>query len=126
MALKKRVASAFGVDGDYWRIIGVENWLGGPNQIWPDPEAKPVTYIYVALYASKEARDAGKMPLETRKIVLDGEQVAPVLGAPKRGAPLAEATRENAYAALKLLKEFEAAEDDLAPSVRVRTPISEK
>lgn len=111
MALIKASPSDFGVNGDYWRIIGIENWYGGPNQMWPDPNAKPVTFIHVAQYASAEARKAGAMSLQTRKVVLDGQTDAPGY-TEARPAFLPDPTRAAAYAALKAMPEFAGAADD--------------
>lgn len=114
MALRKRMKSNFGVDADYWRIIGVENWFGGaPNQVWPN-KSPPVTFVHVALYASREARDSDAMSLEVRRIVLDGQTNGQPPKSPEfRKTPdaLPEASRDLAYEALKQLPEFAGAED---------------
>lgn len=112
----------FAIPADYWRIIAVETHYGGPNQLWPSKHAKPVTFVHVALYASKEARDAGAMSLKVERIVLDGERTGepeldkdgkPIEGTSKRNVDyLPEPTRAAAYAALKKLKQFKDAIDD--------------
>lgn len=112
----------FAIPADYWRIIAVETHYGGPNQLWPSKHAKPVTFVHVALYASKEARDAGAMSLRTERIVLDGERTGEpeldengqvIEGKSKRNPDfLPEPTRAAAYAALKKLKQFKDALDD--------------
>lgn len=112
----------FAIPADYWRIIADETHYGGPNQLWPSKHAKPVTFVHVALYASKEARDAGAMSLRTERIVLDGEREgSPEIGEDGKMIPgtekrrpdfLPEPTRAAAYAALKQLKQFKDALDD--------------
>lgn len=104
MALVKSVRSSFGIDGDYWRIIGIETWYGGPNQVWPSASAMPVTFVHVAQYASKAARQEGAMSLQVKKIILNGEDGP---------APLDDPTRAAAYTALKELAEFNDATDDV-------------
>lgn len=115
MALIKEKKAAIGIDGSYWRIIAVESHYGGNNQLWPSPHAKPVTFVHLAQYVSKKARNEGAMSLETMRIVLDGETNGQPPDSPEyRKTPdfLPDPTRAAAYAALKELPEFSDAADD--------------
>lgn len=115
MALIKTKKAAVGVDGNYWRIIAVETHYGGPNQLWPSQHAKPVTYVHLAQFVNKAARNDGAMSLDTVRLVLDGESN----GLPPEDpgyykAPdfLPEPTRAAAYSAIKTMKDFMDAADD--------------
>jgi hypothetical protein len=115
MALLKTKKAAVGVDGSYWRIIAVETHYGGPNQLWPSQHAKPVTFVHLAQFVDKKARNDGAMSLETVRLVLDGESN----GLPPEDpgyykAPdfLPEPTRAAAYSAIKTMKDFMDAADD--------------
>jgi hypothetical protein len=115
MALIKNKKAAIGIDGDYWRIIAVESHYGGPNQLWQDKDAKPVTFVHLAQYISKKARNDGAMSLETKRIVLDGETNGLPPDDPffhKNPDYLPEPTRAAAYAALKQTRDFLDAADD--------------
>jgi len=115
MALIKNRKAAIGIDGDYWRIIGVETYYGGPNQISQDKDAKPVTFVHLGLYISKKARNEGAMSLEAKRIVLDGETNGLPPDDPgfhKNPDYLPEPTRAAAYAALRKTRDFLDAVDD--------------
>ena len=115
MALIKNKKAAVGVDGDYWRIIAVETHFGGPNQLWPSPHAKPVTFVHLAQYVSNQARRDGAMSLETKRIVLDGETNGMPPDDPafhKNPDYLPDPTRRAAYTALKQTRDFLDATDD--------------
>lgn len=115
MALIKNKKAGIGIDGDYWRIIAVESHYGGPNQLWPSEHAKPVTFVHLAQYINKKARNDGAMSLETKRIVLDGETNGMPPDDPgfhKNPDFLPEPTRKAAYAALKSTREFTDATDD--------------
>jgi hypothetical protein len=116
MGLKLSKKSDIGVDGDYWRIISIETHYGGPNQVWPSKTAQPITYVNVAQYVSKAARDNKSMSMKVERFVLDGQSN----GLPPEDpgyykAPnyLPEPTRAAAYAAIKTLPFFQSAEDEV-------------
>ena len=114
MALIKSVKSDFGVDGDYWRIIAIETHYGGPNQLWPSPHAKPVTFIHLAQYIDQKARDGGAMSIQVKRIVLDGDDNRAPKDDPayvKNPDPILEPTREAGYAALKTTRDWSDAVD---------------
>ena len=115
MALIKNTKSQIGIDGNYWRIVAIETHYGGPNQLWPSKHAQPVTFVHVALYTDKKARDAGAMSLEMKRIVLDGQSNGLAPDDPqfhKNPDHLPEPTRAAAYAALKGVRDFTGASDD--------------
>lgn len=115
MALIKNKRAAIGIDGDYWRITAVETHFGGPTQLWPDANAKPITFVHLSQYISKQARNAGAMSLETKRIVLDGETNGLPPNDPafhKNPDYLPDPTRRAAYTALKQTRDFLDATDD--------------
>jgi len=115
MALIKNRKAAIGIDGDYWRIVAVETHYGGGNQLWVNKDAKPVTYVHLAQYVSKKARNDGAMSLETKRIVLDGETNGMPPDDPafhKNPDYLPDPTRAAAYAALRKTRDFLDAVDD--------------
>lgn len=115
MALIKTKKAGIGIDGDYWRIIAVETHYGGNNQLWPSKHARPVTYVHVAQYVSKKARNDGAMSLDTKRIVLDGQSNGLPPEDPaynKNPEHLPDPTRAAAYAALKETRDFLDAVDD--------------
>jgi hypothetical protein len=115
MALLKTKRAAVGVDGNYWRIIAVETHFGGPNQLWPSRHAKPVTYVHLAQYVDKAARNADAMSLETVRLVLDGESNGLPPDDPgyyKAPDYIPDPTRAAAYTAIKGMKDFLDAADD--------------
>ena len=75
MALIKTKKAAVGVDGNYWRIIAVETHYGGPNQLWPSKHAKPVTYVHLAQFVNKAARNDGAMSLDTVRLAMKATEV---------------------------------------------------
>lgn len=119
MALIKNKKAAIGIDGDYWRITAIETHFGGPTQLWPDPTSKPITFVHLALYISKKARNDGAMSLETKRIVLDGETNGLPPDDPffhKNPDYLPDPTRRAAYTALKQTRDFlDATDDDVTP-----------
>ena len=115
MALIKNSSTDVGVDGDYWRIIAVESHFGGPNQLWPSKSAKPVTFVHLAQYVSKAARNNGRMSLQVKRIVLDGETNGMPPDDPafhKNPDFLPDPTRADAYTAVKTTRDFLDAVDD--------------
>ena len=115
MALIKNRKAAIGIDGDYWRIIAVETHYGGPNQLWPSPHAKPVTFVHLGQYVSKKARNDGAMSLEMKRVVFDGETNGMPPDDPsfwKNPDHLPDPTRAAAYTALKQTRDFSDATDD--------------
>ena len=106
MALLKNKRSLIGIDGDYWRIVAVETRY-----------IDAVTVVHIAQYVSKRARNEGAVPLETKRIVLDGETNGMPVDDPafhKNPDFLPEPTRANAYTALKQTRDFLDAVDDNA------------
>lgn len=59
MALRKSLATPFGVNAEYWRIIRVNENFDGQAE------------VFLAGYASDEARLAGNAPLDTRIVTID-------------------------------------------------------
>lgn len=118
MALIKSLDTDVGVAGDYWRIIAVETHFGGPNQLWPSKRAKPVTFIHLAQYLNKKARNQGAMSLQVKRIVLDGESNGMPPDSPdffKNPDFIPEPTRAAAYTALKTMRDWQDAIDDATP-----------
>jgi len=115
MALILEKQSDFGVNGNYWRIVCVESHYGGPTQLWPSKHARPTSYVHLAQYLSKEARQNGGMSLRTERVVMDGgTNGAPPDSPEYYKAPdyLPEPTRAAAYAALKTMPAWADAVDD--------------
>lgn len=85
MALSKNIATEFGVDAAYWRIIGMQTYYDDA-----------LVDVALAGYASADARHGGKVPLATisgirlswADMSLEGDN---------------EPSRETAYAAIKVL-----------------------
>lgn len=59
MALQKSIASPYGIEANYWRIVRInENFNGNVE-------------VYLAGYASEQARRDGKEPLDVKNFQFD-------------------------------------------------------
>lgn len=63
MALQKKIATKYGIDADYWKIVDLNiNWLTENS------------HVVLCGWASKEAREEGLKPLAQRGFDWSGEK----------------------------------------------------
>ncbi len=100
MALKVAIEGNTGAVADYWRVVEVNlNWFSASGQ------------ITIVGYLKKEARQAGKRPLDARQFPIEGPAFAafaPEVLDEQGANPLA-----SAYRHVKAQDEFKDAKDDV-------------